>query len=432
MSDADFLLLAGSRPSSQAFATVVQRHLPLVYSTALRHVGSPDLARDVSQRVFLEFAASLPRLRPDTHLGSWLYVVTRRRAVDLMRREKSRLKHEAIAVQLADTAASDISWAAVRPQLDDVLDELRPEDREAVVRRYFESEPWRAIATALGVSEDAAQKRVARALESLRTRLARRGITATAAALAATLTAHAMTTAPAGLGGVISQAAAPALAVTPIPTALTVAGSFARAALLPLATLAVTGGLLWLVHARQNLDLELAQLHSEDLSWSAAVQREAAANLTEPAPAPPPTAPDPLAAQADRIERRIHRLQTWLAKPGYGSPVMSVLSDEDWILRANAADELDDYGLGQAREKQVVYAILWELYRKAASKLHPDFAEAAKRFRAATGRPKVTSVADLIPYLPKPIDPAILGEFWITSDGQLWSSYLHASGGGSL
>jgi len=59
----------------------------------------------------------------------------------------------------------------------------QPEDRAAILLRYFEQLDLRSVGEALGTNEDAAQKRVTRALEKLHTLLKRQGVTLSAATL---------------------------------------------------------------------------------------------------------------------------------------------------------------------------------------------------------------------------------------------------------
>jgi hypothetical protein len=91
------------------------------------------------------------------------------------------------------------------------MQRLPAADRDALVLRFFEDRPLRAVGDALGLTEDAAQKRVSRALSRLRGLLLKRGVAATAAGLAAALTGNSVQAAPAGLAATISlPAAAPA------------------------------------------------------------------------------------------------------------------------------------------------------------------------------------------------------------------------------
>src|SRR5258708_18496339 len=92
MSDTDLQLLAryARDRAEDAFAEIVRRHLDLVHSAALRQVRSPQLAEDVAQSVFTDLARNARRLAPDTIFTAWLYQLTRRTAIDVVRREARR------------------------------------------------------------------------------------------------------------------------------------------------------------------------------------------------------------------------------------------------------------------------------------------------------------------------------------------------------
>src|SRR5262249_43029258 len=131
-----------------------------------------------------------------------------------------------------------VDWAALRPVLDEAIASLGAEDRDALLLRFFKNEPLIRVGVTLGVSEDAAQKRVSRALGKLREFLAGRGITTTSTALSATLTANAIQPAPAGLAvwlstGALAKAAVAAGSATPLVKLFTVSNM--KAAILVLA-----------------------------------------------------------------------------------------------------------------------------------------------------------------------------------------------------
>jgi len=76
-SDLDLLKEYAGPNSEEAFATLVKRHLNLVYSAALRQVRSPQLAEEITQSVFSDLAQNAHKLRSGTILTAWLYQVTR-------------------------------------------------------------------------------------------------------------------------------------------------------------------------------------------------------------------------------------------------------------------------------------------------------------------------------------------------------------------
>src|SRR6266511_129550 len=112
MSDTDLQLLARytRHQAEDAFAEVVRRHLDLVYCAALRQVRSPQLAEEVAQSVFINLARHAHRLAPDTILTAWLYQVTRREAIDVVRREARRQLREQIATEIHAMNATAADW----------------------------------------------------------------------------------------------------------------------------------------------------------------------------------------------------------------------------------------------------------------------------------------------------------------------------------
>jgi cell division protein FtsL len=95
-------------------------------------------------------------------------------------------------------------WQQIRPLLDEALGRLNKTDRDALLLRFFEQQSLAQVGASLGGSEDAARKRVNRALEKLREILVRRGVTTTAAALSTVISANAIQVAPAGLAATLT------------------------------------------------------------------------------------------------------------------------------------------------------------------------------------------------------------------------------------
>src|SRR6266487_87566 len=205
--DAQLLREYAGTGSETAFGELVSRHADLVYSAALRQVIEPDLARDVAQSVFADLARKAKSLSCNIVLAGWLYRSTRFAALTFLRNERRRQYRERQAMQLLDPPGeSSPDWDRIRPALDEAMANLGDADRDALVLRFFKNEDLRTIGIALGTSEDAAQKRVTRALEKLHAFLLRRGVTLSSAALATALTGSAVQAAPAALAGTISTA----------------------------------------------------------------------------------------------------------------------------------------------------------------------------------------------------------------------------------
>jgi RNA polymerase sigma factor (sigma-70 family) len=211
-----------------AFAQLVRRHVDLVYSAARRQLHDDAAAQDVTQQVFVLLAEKAPAIRDGEAVAGWLLVTTRYVALNSIRSEARRRRHEREAAVMQHERQSEPSpaWDQVAPMLDEAVARLKREDRDALALRYFQGRSVADVAAALGVSQDAAQKRLSRALEKLRELFARRGVTTSAEALSSVLLANALIVAPATLGTTVAGAAlsTAAAATTTATTATTATG----------------------------------------------------------------------------------------------------------------------------------------------------------------------------------------------------------------
>jgi RNA polymerase sigma factor (sigma-70 family) len=269
-SDLDLLRRFARENAQDAFAEIVRRHLNLVYSAALRQVRSPQLAEEVAQSVFADLAREAGKLKPDTNLTAWLYSVTRRTAIDAIRKESRRQLREQTAVEMNNMNATANDWTHIEPLLDDAMAALDETDRRTVLLRYFENKNLRAVGEALGASEDAAQKRLSRAVERLREFFSKRNVTIGASGLAVLISANAVQSAPIGLAATISAAAV--LAGTAIHTSTVIAATKAIAMTtiqktLITATLAVVAGAgIYEAHQAAQLQNQIQTLQQQQTS----------------------------------------------------------------------------------------------------------------------------------------------------------------------
>ena len=204
--------------SEPAFTELVQRRLGLVYAIALPHVGGDThLAQDVAQKVFIELARNAATLLDRPTIGGWLYRVTHYIAVDLVRTERRRRARELRSELMPDDSHSSAAtpWDRLWPLIDEALRALSDRDRDAIALRFFENRAFADIGRSLRLSEEAARKRVERALDQMAGALSRRGITSTSGAVSVALAEKAACAAPAGLAPAIAGTALASVATVP-------------------------------------------------------------------------------------------------------------------------------------------------------------------------------------------------------------------------
>ena len=213
--------------SEAAFEALVKRHVDMVYAAALRQLRDPHLAQDATQAVFVLLARKGTRLRSSVVLGGWLYRTATFVASRALRDRVRRHQKEKEALSMTVEPSTDELWETVAPQLDPAMSELGAADRNALVLRYLQQRSFREVAEAQGVSEDAAKKRVSRAVGKLRDKLARRTLGISAITLSALLTGKTAEAAPAAVVGAAIKAGVQAGALA-APAALTLAAKVAR------------------------------------------------------------------------------------------------------------------------------------------------------------------------------------------------------------
>lgn len=404
------LYLAGSQ---EAFARLVARHLNVVYSVALRQVRSTHLAEDVAQTVFLELSRRARSIPAHVPLIAWLHVVTRRIASNLVRAEARRAQRERLAMSLPDnpraTPPPAPEWLAVEPLLDQAVEALPPADRTAILLRFFGGKSLREVGLALGASEDAAQKRVARALEVMRTYLLQRGIATGTATLAAGMSAHAVQLAPAALASTItSTAAAAGLAAAPLMLVSTLNKTFGVIALLAAGTALYYGNT---VRLQRPALADATSRHAALVRERDRLRDERSAALNRPpapADAPSTARPGPSVTPDPAIEQEI---RSWFARiarirqlayerPDLTIPEMRLLTDDDWHSVA-------DGDAGQLEPEK----LLGRLRMRAKNTFGNHLRTALNDFAAARAGEFPRSLADLQPFLPEGTDPAMLQRY---------------------
>lgn len=203
-SDRDLLTTFARNRDEDAFRELVRRHLRMVFATARRLLNDSHQAEEIAQTVFQLLAEKAATIDDDQPLAGWLYHTTRHHALHRVRSEGRRRQREQIAAAMNAPTDSTAPDPDLVNELENAFAELENDERNALVLRFFEDRQLRDVGRELGVSEEAARKRVARALDRLREVFGRKGITATTGAITAALIGQASIGVPSSLGAAIT------------------------------------------------------------------------------------------------------------------------------------------------------------------------------------------------------------------------------------
>jgi RNA polymerase sigma factor (sigma-70 family) len=451
MSDTDLELLVRytRQHAEDAFGEIVRRHLDLVFSAALRQVRSPQLAEEVAQSVFTDLARQAARLAPDTNLTAWLYQVTRRTAIDVVRREARRQLREQVAHELAAMNATAADWTHIEPILDEAMQALDDIDRTAVLLRYFENKSLREVGQTLGTNEDAARKRVSRAVERLHEFFTKRGVTIGASGLAVVISANAVQAAPVGLAAAFSSAALMSTVAGSGTLTLLKFMAMTKFKVGVISALVVAGVVTTVViqnqaqARRRAADAELRQ-QGEQLAQSQAEQKRLLNLATQPR-SPHPNTPDELEklrAEATTPRKQADEL-THLQQEERGLQALLAKARQDlYFIDTNEQETVESEELKAKREYSFNLArAMWE-YASRHNDRFPTHFEQVTEFIPPEARKQtnVTSGQFVIVYqgtttgIQKYAHPQHIMLFkerqpWKNSDGK-WALVWSTLGGG--
>jgi RNA polymerase sigma factor (sigma-70 family) len=437
ISDLELLQDYTRNKSEESFTALVNRHLNLVYSAAFRQVRSPQLAEEVAQSAFTDLARNAGKFQPDTILTAWLYQVTRRTAIDVVRKESRRQLREQIATEMNTMNATAADWTHVEPFLDEAMHTLDETDRAAVLLRYFENKSFREVGQSLGTSEDAAQKRVSRAVERLREFLSKRGVAVGASGFAVVISANAVQAAPVGLAVTISTAAILAGTAVSTSTIITATKTIAMSTIqktVITATLAIIAGAgIYEAHQASTLRNQVQNLQQQQAPLAKQIQQlqrerdnatnrlaslanEVASLKRNPTELlklrgevaqlrgnTPPQSNDPTEADMKSWLVRVNKLKQRIAEtPEAKIPEFRFLSEDDYMDATKGPLNTEgDYlralsNLRSAGEFKFISTLL---------------SPALTQYAQANNGQFPTDLAQLQPYFPSPVEDAIL-ERW--------------------
>lgn len=166
----------------EVFEEIVRRYQKKVVNTTYRMMGNQEDAHDLAQEVFLRVYRNLHKFQGRSSFSTWLFTIASNICRDELRKRQRRVQADSLSepVQFTDGEVErEIADESMTPEtlslkreLNDeiqaVVDQLPPEQKEAIVLREFQGFSYEEIAEISGVSLGTVKSRISRARMSMR------------------------------------------------------------------------------------------------------------------------------------------------------------------------------------------------------------------------------------------------------------------------
>jgi RNA polymerase sigma factor (sigma-70 family) len=209
LTDAELLERIVPDHDRAALEVLVWRHGPLVLKVCRRILRREQDVDDAFQATFLTFLRKVGSIHKREAVGSWLYKVAYRTALEAKALAARRAARETSEVEtLAARSTEDLARRGLGQALDEEVSRLPDKYRVPLVLYHLEGKTSGEVARQVGCPEATLRTRLARARERLRVRLVRRGLALSSGLLVVELAGNAATAVPLRLVDATLEAAA--------------------------------------------------------------------------------------------------------------------------------------------------------------------------------------------------------------------------------
>jgi len=156
------LVKAAVNGDAEGFTELCQRYYPAMVAIAHSILGDRHLAEDAAQQAFAKAAVKLPQLKKENRFASWLAVICRNIAKDIVRNKENLLSTDDFSTVAAETNNNE-NTEVVRQ----AISRLSASSREPIFLRFYDGMSYEQISAVLGISEQAINGRLRRAKKKL-------------------------------------------------------------------------------------------------------------------------------------------------------------------------------------------------------------------------------------------------------------------------
>lgn len=166
------LVEAAENGDVDGFTELCRRYYPAMVAVAHSVIGDRHLAEDAAQQAFAKAVRKLPQLKKKSRFASWLAVICRNAAKDMLLDQANLRAAEGLSTRATESHEDGLT-EAVR----EAISKLSASAREVIFLRYYDGMSYERISAVLGISEQAINGRLRRAKKKMADYLRRNGFT---------------------------------------------------------------------------------------------------------------------------------------------------------------------------------------------------------------------------------------------------------------
>lgn len=165
-----------SATDTRSFELFYRRHFESLLGFFARRTRDPELAADLTAETFAAALSSRRRYRPERgRADSWLFAIAYHKLADAQRRgaaeDRARRRLGMERIELTDRDLGRIERLADENWAQASLEDLPPDQRDAITAHVVRGRSYRDIALSQKTSEAVVRKRVSRGLAAIRKRM---------------------------------------------------------------------------------------------------------------------------------------------------------------------------------------------------------------------------------------------------------------------
>lgn len=149
-------------PDRPEYTELVKAHTGRVFAICLGMLGNLHDAEDIAQQTLLKGLSKIKQVQDYEQFGPWISRIAKNSCIDFLRRQKRKRNYFAERVDANRTKTKEY------PDLRKALSKLPEESRTVLMLYYFDGRSTKSVATALMITQAAAQTRLSRARKQLR------------------------------------------------------------------------------------------------------------------------------------------------------------------------------------------------------------------------------------------------------------------------